>query len=260
MRKVLNLRDSSDKKRKLSLVSPFSWSFRLISRRTNSVISHVRADVFLYLGGSKNSWASQDLRAQGPDCCHHPSPSRRGLAVSLLAASSPWVLQGEPERPSWWHWPGIPLGTPQLLHLCVFLHISCFSTPRECVRKCSSSRVVSTSTWKNFLMAFTRGSCSFLMSVTLCPTTVMWYQVGQNSTGAPLKPTHHQFPFTAMLHRRDRPVLMAWREKPWKWVHRITVLAGAVEQQVPGQGTRRPALAPWLFWVPLGMQVPLKWP
>uniref|UniRef100_A0A9L0T108 Thiosulfate sulfurtransferase like domain containing 2 n=1 Tax=Equus caballus TaxID=9796 RepID=A0A9L0T108_HORSE len=42
----------------------------------------------------------------------------------------------------------------------------------KCARKCSSSRVASTSTWKSFLTVFTKGNCLFLMSVTPCPTTV----------------------------------------------------------------------------------------
>lgn len=63
---------------------------------------------------------------------------------------------------------------------------SVFSTHRECVRKCFSSRVASTSTWKSFLMVFTKGSCLFSMNGLPWPTTVLWYQVGQLRSRATL--------------------------------------------------------------------------
>lgn len=73
-----------------------------------------------------------------------------------------------------------------LKSLCFFQHLDFFflSISRECVRKCFSSRVASTNTWKSFLMGFTKGSCLFLMSGLPWPTTVLWYQVSQPRSGA----------------------------------------------------------------------------
>lgn len=79
----------------------------------------------------------------------------------------------------------------------LFLSTSwCFlSISRECVRKCFSSRVASTNTWKSFLMVFTKGSCLFLMSGLPWPTTVLWYQVSQPRSRAYIVSGQNHSPF-----------------------------------------------------------------
>lgn len=108
------------------------------------------------------------------------TPSRRDPASWFLCSQGQQflrVLRGSQEP----HLALLPVrhsAVEVLTGLCSSPPLSCCFC-RECARKCSSSRVASTSTWKSFLMVFTKGSCLFLMSVMPCPTTVKSCQVGQ---------------------------------------------------------------------------------
>lgn len=95
------------------------------------------------------------------------------------------------------------------------------SKPRECARKCSSSKVASTSTWKNSPTGFTEGSSLFSMSVTPCATTVMSCQHAPTvqprgtSTSSALRPSAASLslPVPPAKHRGTQPAVAGVRTK-----------------------------------------------
>lgn len=133
----------------------------------------------LWPGGSLTPWSAFSTRCRGP-------------WEPLADGHRRWILCLDTHH----H------GTAsKSLFVCLFV----FSTPRECVRKCFSSRVASTSTWKSSLMAFTKESCLFLMSGLLWPTTVLWYQVGQSGSRAILVQVRISYYSRAIAQGRAMP-------------------------------------------------------